>query len=626
MRILTTHLNKRFLKLLPVALIFTLIFSIIGPNTALANPGWYNLSWQHRKKITINAANVSATQTNFPVLINITSDTDLGSAAQLDGDDILFTAADEVTKLSHEIEKFSSNGTAANLTAWVKVPSLSSITDTDIYMYYGNAGATNQQDVTNVWDTNFKMVQHLEETSGGAGTITDSTASHINGTDYNSPTFGVVGLMNGAFAFDGSSGEYVNYGNSSNLSSTGGFTVEAWIYPTDLNADKWILSKVVAPNPQEYFLGMDASGHVSFQIWNGVTWRAATTGNVPSQNTWHHVVGVYDQTRARIYLDGVETNGSTFTGTVAGTAAPLTLGDHVSFDGSYEFAGSIDEVRYSGSARSITWITTSFNNQVNPTSFYTLGPEEDATVTATVTTNDATVVEETIATLNGYLNNDGGEACQYAFEWGTVTGVYTANISWTGPINTGASFSTNLIGLTKGQPYYYRAMAKNSAGVSYGLEVHFLTKPDGPVILTATANSSSQIDLTWTKGTGAQRTMIRRSVGMYPATYLDGIEVYFDTGTSYSDSGLSGNVTYYYRGWSEATGSQQWSNTFVSANATTFAGPVTIGGKVYTVNKAAVLVPWIILGLVGVFILVQIVLYIRKKIHSRPSPHKKTQY
>ena len=106
MRILTTHLNKRFLRLLPAVLIITLILSIIGPNTASANPSWYDLSWQHRKKITIYAANVTATLTDFPVLISLAFDTDLAADAQDNGNDILFTASNEVTKLSHEIEYF----------------------------------------------------------------------------------------------------------------------------------------------------------------------------------------------------------------------------------------------------------------------------------------------------------------------------------------------------------------------------------------------------------------------------------------------------------------------------------------------------------------------------------------
>jgi hypothetical protein len=98
--------------------------------------GWYSDScWEYRKKLTLNAGLVEADQTDFPVLISFTGDSDLAAGAQSDFDDVLFTSADGTTKLSHEIEDYdSANG---DLVAWVKIPFLSSSVDTEIYMYYG---------------------------------------------------------------------------------------------------------------------------------------------------------------------------------------------------------------------------------------------------------------------------------------------------------------------------------------------------------------------------------------------------------------------------------------------------------------------------------------------------------
>ena len=83
----------------------------------------------------------------------------------------------------------------------------------------------------------------------------------------------------------------------------------------------------------------------------------------------------------------------------------------------------------------------------------------------TLTTDDATSVEETTATLNGTLTDDGGENCQYRFEYDTDSGeTYINNTTWTGSITTGQSFSEDITSLTKGELYYFRAQAKNSAG------------------------------------------------------------------------------------------------------------------------------------------------------------------
>ena len=117
---------------------------------------------------------VPADQSAFPLLVEV-ADVGLSGHAQPDGDDFLFTAADGLTQLSHEIESYDS--ATGQLLAWVNVPLLSSSVDTVLYLYYGNALAESQADPAGVWDSGYLAVHHLEET---AGLVTDSTA---NGND-----------------------------------------------------------------------------------------------------------------------------------------------------------------------------------------------------------------------------------------------------------------------------------------------------------------------------------------------------------------------------------------------------------------------------------------------------------
>jgi hypothetical protein len=65
------------------------------------------------------------------------------------------------------------------LIAWVKIPELSSTTDTDIYMYFGDPGENNTND-TDVWDSNFVGVWHKNDLT--TSTIKDSTSNALNGT------------------------------------------------------------------------------------------------------------------------------------------------------------------------------------------------------------------------------------------------------------------------------------------------------------------------------------------------------------------------------------------------------------------------------------------------------------
>jgi hypothetical protein len=130
--------------------------------------------------------------------------------------------------------------------------------------------------------------------------------------------------------------------------------------------------------------------------------------------------------------------------------------------------------------------------------------------------------------------------------------------------------------LLKGTKHYYRAWAHNSGGWAYGSEQSFTTKPDAPTGFTATAVSSTQIDLSWTKGAGAQKTMVRRSDTAYPTATGAGDEVYNDAGTGTSDTGLTPETTYYYSAWSWVEGSDVWSDGFAQNMATTQAAVPTV--------------------------------------------------
>jgi hypothetical protein len=66
-----------------------------------------------------------------------------GSVGKADGSDVLFTAADGVTKLDHEMQQH--NAAAGQVVAWVRIPSLSPAADTVVCVYYGNASAAEQQ-------------------------------------------------------------------------------------------------------------------------------------------------------------------------------------------------------------------------------------------------------------------------------------------------------------------------------------------------------------------------------------------------------------------------------------------------------------------------------------------------
>ncbi|MFH1100524.1 MAG: DUF2341 domain-containing protein [Methanobacteriota archaeon] len=183
---------------------------------------WWNESFEFRKRITINSSKVLTDQTNFPVLVNISSDDLRDHVEQANGNDIAFVDSTNTVQLNHEIELFT-QGTG-RLIAWVNITTVYGETNTRFYIYYGNATCPSQQNPTGVWDSNFVMVQHLNETSG---THYDSTSYNKDGTITGGVTQGTDGLsqLDGGDFFHGDT-EYINFGNTITPSL---LTVEAWV-------------------------------------------------------------------------------------------------------------------------------------------------------------------------------------------------------------------------------------------------------------------------------------------------------------------------------------------------------------------------------------------------------------
>ena len=272
---------------------------------------WFDQDWLFRKAVVVQSSQVTAVLTDFPVLINLASDTELAADAQNDGDDIVFTASDGVTKLSHEIEKFV--GATGELVAWVKAPYLSSGADTTIYMYYGNGTVGNQQDVANVWDTNFKGVWHLKEEQAGTGNLnlyTDSSLPAYDGDDFVSAT-SQNGQIDGGQEFDAAD-DYIDTGADDPLDITGPLTVSAWVYRRSnstthhiasknaslSNVDPWQLAMLSTTNVLRHHIQQGPGGM-------GVGWEVFDSTDSVALDQWHHVAVVRNSTQVTFYIDGV---------------------------------------------------------------------------------------------------------------------------------------------------------------------------------------------------------------------------------------------------------------------------------------------------------------------------------
>jgi len=161
-------------------------------------------------------------------------------------------------------------------------------------------------------------------------------------------------------------------------------------------------------------------------------------------------------------------------------------------------------------------------------------------------------VGETSATLMGLLVGDGGGVCSVRFLYGASTS-YGSNTLWEDGLRGNDSFSAELEGLLQGTVYHYRAQAGNTTVTVEGSDETFATPPGAVIAPGATPNVGS-ILLTWMKGTGATRTLVKRSTVSVPTTPTEGDLVYFGPDMSCNDANLESGVMYQYAVWSEANG------------------------------------------------------------------------
>jgi hypothetical protein len=179
-----------------------------------------------------------------------------------------------------------------------------------------------------------------------------------------------------------------------------------------------------------------------------------------------------------------------------------------------------------------------------------------------ITTSAASQVTSSTARLNASVTDDGGQECEVRFLRGTATGVYTSNTTAVDGYTTGESPYVDISGLAVATTYYVRAEITNDVSTQLGAEITFTTESgvSEPTGLKAIPNATS-VSLTWTKGTGSNKTLIMYKAGSYPTSKTDGTQAYFDTKSSTVKTGLTTGTTYYVMAWGETSGLYSTSNT-----------------------------------------------------------------
>jgi gliding motility-associated-like protein len=415
-------------------------------------PGY---SWY--KILTIQSAQVQGpgNHADFPVLINHT-DADLRSVGNggmvevTNGWDIKFSAADGITPLEHQLEKWDS--VTGQIVAWVKVPSVSSSLNTDIRIYYGNTAVASDPSVSTTWDANFVGVWHLnvDEKDGSA---------NANNLTNNSTTNDNTGIAAAGQNF--SPTQFLSRSSSATLAVSGDLTIETWIKLNSLQGstnDNLIVAHGGAGEGSAenylYSLSIDP-GNILRAYWefgNGTDEVVlSTTAATLSPGAWTHLTVVRDAASKLVYFyeNGIQIGAPVSFANDAngGSGNSFQLGSDQNIP-TNDLDGSLDEIRISNSARSAEWIKTNYNSISAPLSFYTIGSAV-STCTANPTAADAGADQDicgTSATMAANTPSVGTGS------WTIITGF--------GVISNASSPTTTITSLAQG-PNTFRWKTEN---------------------------------------------------------------------------------------------------------------------------------------------------------------------
>ena len=324
--------------------------------------------YDQRIKLTIDNTKIDAALSDFPVTIFFTSTQAEEIFAEFDADSdymkCAFTSSDGTTQLYAEKELFDDSEQKAIY--HVKVISVASGADTDIYYYYDNdhadntdyIGAINTTAGGNVWDGNFKAVYHMEDAT--TSTVVDSTSNNKDGTKLsaNNP-IEATGKVGQGQDF---SSDYISLPRIYNV-------------PTELTVEMIFKSDVSDTTQQRPFAYNDANDDVytlfsindgtankiKFGCYDGTTvWTDETTAYTVTN--YHHLVGTAKENDyANLFIDGTKI------GTPSARGTFTSVGTYGRFIGCSRSGGEctngiVDEFRTSDIVRSDAWIKATYNS------------------------------------------------------------------------------------------------------------------------------------------------------------------------------------------------------------------------------------------------------------------------
>ena len=183
---------------------------------------------------------------------------------------------------------------------------------------------------------------------------TDSKGA-TNGTYTGGVTLGAAGALttdsDKAASFDGVD-DFVAIGDVHDFAGTAPFSVEFWLKKDVASTSDYIRlvdkHKTAAPRDGWVFAIDPGTQKILFERWGAGNQDSFASSTATQTGRWYHLVGTYDGTSMRLYIDGALEATRTSSASMGNTTVPLRIAR--SADAASYFDGTIDEVAIYNSA------------------------------------------------------------------------------------------------------------------------------------------------------------------------------------------------------------------------------------------------------------------------------------
>jgi len=357
----------------------TLVYdTIFNSKRSIANADLMQMQalpeYNWRKQITINTNSWEgdATLYDFPIMVSMVDD-DLksvnfgGKVISQTGNDIRFTAADGISQLDFDLEKY--NPETGECVAWVRLDSLKKSEIPTVYMYFSNKNA-NKASSADTWNKNYKAVWHLRGIMNNKLPFANQMANAEPKQNESKEVY---------VASEKNASQFVCMNTSEDVDIASDISVSAWVYLTNNKKEQVILSNVGEKGGYRLVVNKKK---LDFQTYATPSQYASAekqeNGVDLNKGEWIHVAASFDEQNNELitYVNGKKDKTIVTEKLFNLAESPMQIGREPNRK-QYYFEGWVDEVRINASVLSADWIAAEFANQSNPSKFLNISESEE---------------------------------------------------------------------------------------------------------------------------------------------------------------------------------------------------------------------------------------------------------